>query len=225
MAKRTLSIALALVLALGLFIPAIAAETEAVNPYAPVITQQPSEHIRAGDIIVLEAWAELPQGVEGELEFIWYAYNHEFSHRQQVGSGARIEVDTSIFEITISEAVDIFGDDLNFPAHLLALFAGDLYTIIFGWYRFEVEIIHVHNDERSAVASLSTDPIHINMSFRQAFSSFWQLGPAAMAVFFGENWLSRAMGTVASALLSPFSLLASFLFIINSPIEPPNLSA
>ncbi|MDR2686257.1 MAG: hypothetical protein LBB75_00770 [Oscillospiraceae bacterium] len=70
--KRVLAIALALVLGLGLLIPAAADD-----PNAPVITMQPKAEkatVQLGKELKLEALAQLPDGAKGTLSYAWYAY-------------------------------------------------------------------------------------------------------------------------------------------------------
>ena len=95
MTKRLLGVGLVLVLALGLFVPAGA--TEAPNPNAPVITRQPSVRpiTFAGDPLVLEIQAELPEGVEGELSFAWFVEGRE----EPIATGARVTIPTLTEEV------------------------------------------------------------------------------------------------------------------------------
>jgi len=69
--KRLLAAVLAVVLAFGLIIPAMASQT---NPNAPAVTwvQRPDGPVDVGDTVVFEVAAQLPAGVQGQLSFAWY---------------------------------------------------------------------------------------------------------------------------------------------------------
>ena len=103
MAKRILSIALALVLALGLFVPAMAVEAE-VNPNAPIITRQPvaPSIMLSGNNLVLEIQAALPEGADGDISVAWYMATIAIEldsgwQSELVGTGIRIEIPASAF--------------------------------------------------------------------------------------------------------------------------------
>jgi hypothetical protein len=91
--KRVLSIALALLLGLGLLAPMASA---AVDPNAPVITKQPSsslKYIKTGKSFTLTVQADLLIGAEGTLSYAWY----ESPGNQLIatGSAARITATAS----------------------------------------------------------------------------------------------------------------------------------
>jgi len=94
--KRVLSVMLVIVLGLALLVPVMASEaTESAN--APVITRQPAgpSFLFSGLDFVLEAEAELPEGVEGELHFFWF----EASSGMLLGFGPRVTVSTAFTDI------------------------------------------------------------------------------------------------------------------------------
>ena len=74
--KRILSIALALVLALVLFVPALAQENDTPPEIdrRPIITREPAPpaSVRVGDVLRLSIEAELPEGDDGELRYEWF---------------------------------------------------------------------------------------------------------------------------------------------------------
>ena len=74
--KRVFSVALALVLALVLFVPALAEENDTPPEIdrRPIITREPvfPAIVRVGQPFVMEIAAELPEGDDGELSFAWY---------------------------------------------------------------------------------------------------------------------------------------------------------
>jgi len=91
--KRILAIALALALGLALFAPMASA---AVDPNAPIITKQPKLFTikRAGQDIVLEVEASLPEGSDGVLSYAWYDYDwqEEGKIRPPVATGAKLQI-------------------------------------------------------------------------------------------------------------------------------------
>jgi len=102
--KRVLSIALACVIALALFVPAIATET--ANPNAPIITRQPNRparpYVRAGNNLDLSVQAVLPQGVEGALSFEWF----ELGNDEPIATGASVLIPTSRDMVTITSSIN-----------------------------------------------------------------------------------------------------------------------
>ena len=95
--KRFLGIALAFVLALGLFVPAVAVEAGETNPMAPIITHQPNAGLRiiaarVGSDITLRVRAALPEGVEGELSFAWFQYGYD----EPFATGAQATIEFSM---------------------------------------------------------------------------------------------------------------------------------
>ena len=106
--KRILCIALTLVLGLGLLLPATAAEP--VDPYAPIITKQPTGPTYAwlGDTFTLEVEAKLPAGIQGELRYNWVYYwtsengdTHNWSHSPY--TGITMTADENKLEVAVSE--------------------------------------------------------------------------------------------------------------------------
>ena len=70
--KRVLAILLALALGLALLAPAAFAE-DAKPPVFTKVMAAGLKELRAGETIVLEAGAKLPNGVDAELKYQWYA--------------------------------------------------------------------------------------------------------------------------------------------------------
>ncbi|MCL2530959.1 MAG: hypothetical protein FWE40_02225 [Oscillospiraceae bacterium] len=105
--KKMLSVVLAMVLALVLFVPAFAAEQTQVSPNAPIITQQPRTffNVRPGDSVDLNIAAELPPDAEGELSIVWFRVfadrSFPFAH------GATATYTTPAWDLTYS--VEIYA--------------------------------------------------------------------------------------------------------------------
>ena len=69
--KRILTVLLTLALGLTLLVPVAAAGTS--DPYAPIITKEPKSpmDVYVGDTITLEIGAKVPDGIDGELSYVW----------------------------------------------------------------------------------------------------------------------------------------------------------
>jgi len=88
-AKRVLSIALALLLGVGLLVPGVSA---AADPNAPVITKVPEfpASVRLGERFVVEIEAALPDGVNGIITYAWYLSGATLPNTL-LGTGPRLE--------------------------------------------------------------------------------------------------------------------------------------
>ena len=90
--RKLLALLLALTLAVGLALPALA-EGE-TNP-APVFTKSLPKYTLAqtGDTLVLEAKAELPDGVNAELQYRWYTTGITFERLPNPDEPAFMELE------------------------------------------------------------------------------------------------------------------------------------
>jgi len=91
--KKLVSVLLAVLVAAGVFVPAMAAGEAASN--APILTwvhsnpTSPDNRIARGETLVLEISAELPEGSQGELSYKWLAGD---SLEKLVGIGPQLEL-------------------------------------------------------------------------------------------------------------------------------------
>ena len=194
--KRMLSIALVIVLGLALFIPTMAAETEETNPNAPIITRQPSAPslILAGNSLLLEVQAELPEGVEGELSFSWYM-TALFIYPELVGTDAQVEIPASVF---IQYTVDV----QLFPR---------------GGFNFYVVVTNTFADEygQEQTASVTSNEVRLNAAPRthHIFLALWNLLGPVWRWFLMPLWIPIA--TLIAIMFFPVNLRARLFNLFN----------
>jgi len=151
MAKRILSIALALALGLALLIPAMAVEP--ADPYAPIITRQPGEFLSfdmftSGSKLNLMVDAQLPADVTGTLSYVWY----EMSSDEPVATG---------------QAVTITADYID-DGGIFKVFAFcEYYAIVTNTY--------IDEDDAEQTASVQSDAVSITILNRlgAGLASIW----------------------------------------------------
>lgn len=222
--KRMLSIALALVLALGLVVPAMAAETEAANPNAPVITRQPNipARVRSNGNFVLEVQAELPEGTTSELSFTWFHYGPadapqewDVTQWQEFASGARVEVDAQnlglnfryVFVFPVFDGFDDLFD--NFGEFDLFMPGGVHY--------FYVVVSYICSDSgETHYVTSDTVRVFVDILRLQLAALYWRV-PFAITRFLipNSNVLAILFGTFLSILMFPMSLWQSFRALIG----------
>jgi len=153
--KRLLSIALALVLGLGLLVPAFAAAE--IDPNAPIILRQPNEaaFLFIGDTLRLTVEARLPQGSEGTLSFAWYYYEPEFDEEPKaIGAGQNL---------TLAITHDFFYGDAT-PEER-AMYAGKI-------YHFYVVVTNDFTDEDGQLQSV---PVQSESAEVVCAGSHWRM--------------------------------------------------
>ncbi|MDR2686256.1 MAG: hypothetical protein LBB75_00765 [Oscillospiraceae bacterium] len=90
--KRVLSIALALLLGLGLVVPSAALTSGSYPPVFKRLVLTPSL-VFVGDTLTVEVIAEVPAGVDGVLSYAWYDFplNSNITDRDPIATGSKFE--------------------------------------------------------------------------------------------------------------------------------------
>jgi len=214
MAKRVLSILLAMALGLGLLVPAFAMEDELPGEafaaqeqsYAPIITKQPSARANGSYSITLEVEACLPEGVTGELQYRWYFYKSMFSsYIVATQASAVIDIERT--------TIDNYCNLEDVVSHLLAEPV------------YYAEITNVYEDDEGNIVSARTRSegirVYAAMSLFDALGEYWTYGSEggakiAAGVFFMATTLpillpAFLLSRVSIAFYSLMSLLERFI--------------
>ena len=191
--KRFLSLALALVLGLAMFIPAFAAD--AVDPNAPIITKQPGKNaigffLKAGEDLELEVTAQLPEGIEGELSYAWYDWNdyNRGNEAKPVAIGEKVTILTSENMVVNEES----------PPKSISVKEFAYCVVVTNTY------VDAGNVEQTA--SICSEPVVVSLflPLGSIFSSIWNDLRSEGGIFYS---------IIKLVLMSPF-LLPSFAFIV-----------
>ena len=147
--KRFLSLALALALGLALIIPTFAADE--ADPYAPIITKQPSGPLamQTGNSLNLEVAATLAEGSSGTLSYAWYDYDWQpGDEAEPVAIGANVTIpialgDTSfgINFFTYTAVVTNTYEDEGGELQTLSVVSDPIYIFLFEPYGKIVSIV------------------------------------------------------------------------------------
>jgi len=197
--KRFLSIALAVMLGVGLFIPTLANGVMMGGPNAPVIIKQPTKnyrsiYIQAGNALNLDALAALPAGAEqGTLSYDWYDYNWQPGDTTlPIATSASVSIPTTkdmLFDLSRADKIASRGAPL---AH----------------YRYCVVVTNTWLDDEQVqqTASMKSDVVEVILvaDYGTAISIVW------------DNVMED--GFFMFLLDLPYTILLTFLGLSNAAL-------
>jgi len=203
--KRILSVVLALVLGLGLFLP-VMAFSPAPNPNAPIITQQPGGTLtalywRADDDLILEVQAAPPTGMQGTLSFEWFdvVWTSD-SEAEPIATGARAVIPTTTMLTDFNEYVD---------SGLSGIMAYWFFCVV-------VTNTYIDDDGEEQTAFVRSDIIEVRLfaNIPAAWRAFWTMWPPFPTIVVAPVLLPLS---VAYTLLYPF--LAFFARVSEATLD------